>query len=89
MQDQEGQHCRKLSNLDQPDPLGRCTEHPGGSSLVLHLFERGAGKGSVESKSGGNAAEKVGSLGVEVVDKARQVIPVIHFLKLGSWARKA
>ena len=26
---------------------------------------------------------------VEVVDKARQVIPVIHLLKHGSWARKA
>ena len=31
----------------------------------------------------------VGDLEVEVVDKARQVIPVVHFLKLGSWARKA
>ena len=31
----------------------------------------------------------VGEVGVELVEKARKVIPVVHFLKLGSWARKA
>ena len=47
-----------LVGLDVVVPLGRCSEHLGGSSDVLHLFERGAGKGSVEPKSGGDATEK-------------------------------
>ena len=39
-------------------------------------------------KVGDLEVDKTGDLGVEVVDKARQVISVVHFLKLGSWARK-